>query len=182
MQRTSGLIVVFLVILLASSYVSLVDSHGLAKKQQPAYRPGEVLIKYKQDTPPAVIEKRHTEWGVRTMRAFRHPRIKHLTLPPGMSVEDAIQLFSKDPGVEYVEPNYIWRRCATVPDDTRFSYLWGLNNTGQSVNGTAGTGDGRRGYRCAGSLGHDTGRCHGHRGCSRHRRGLPSPGSVRQCF
>jgi len=141
MKKTSGLIVVFLVILLVSTYVSLVDSHGLAKKQQPAYRPGEVLIKYKAGTSSAAIEQRHAQWGVRTMKAFRHPRVKHLKLPAGMSVTEAIQLMSKDPGVEYVEPNHIWRRCATLPDDTSFSYLWGLNNTGQSVEGTAGTAD-----------------------------------------
>jgi subtilisin family serine protease len=141
MKRTPSLVFVFFVILLVSTYFSLVDSHGLAKKQRPTYRPGEVLIKYKAGTSSAAIEHRHAQWGAKTMKAFRHPRVKHLKLPAGMSVEEAIQRMSKDPGVEYVEPNYIWRKCATVPDDTRFSNLWGLNNTGQSVNGTAGTAD-----------------------------------------
>jgi len=140
-MRKSGLVFVFFMILLVSTYVSLADSHGLAKKRQPAYRAGEVLVKYKTDTSPAAIEQRHARWGARTMRAFRHPRIRHLRLPAAMSVEEAIQRMGADPAVEYVEPNYIWRKFATVPDDTSFSNLWGLQNTGQSVNGTAGTDD-----------------------------------------
>lgn len=140
-MRKFDLFFVFLTILLVSTYVSLADSHGLVKKRQPAYRAGEVLVKYKAGTSPAVMEQRHARWGARAMRAFKHPGIKHLRLPAGMSVEEAIQRMGADPAVEYVEPNYIWRKFATVPDDTSFSNLWGLQNTGQSVNGTAGTDD-----------------------------------------
>jgi hypothetical protein len=43
-----------------------------------------------------------------------------------------------DPSVELVEPNYLrWVRAD--PNDTRFAEMWGLKNTGQTVNGTAGT-------------------------------------------
>ncbi len=138
-MRKLGLFFVFFAILSVSTYISLADSHGLAKKRQPAYRAGEVLVKYKAGTSPAAMEQRHARWGARTMRAFRQPRLKHLKLPAGMSVEEAIERMGADPAVEYVEPNHIWRKFATVPDDTSFSSLWGLNNTGQSVNGTAGT-------------------------------------------
>jgi subtilisin family serine protease len=40
--------------------------------------------------------------------------------------------------VELAEPNYL-RRVTGTPNDTLFTNLWGLRNTGQSVNGTAGT-------------------------------------------
>ncbi|MDZ4288289.1 MAG: S8 family serine peptidase [Prosthecobacter sp.] len=43
-----------------------------------------------------------------------------------------------DPDVESVEPNYL-RWINAVPSDTRFSDLWALRNTGQSVDGTTGT-------------------------------------------
>jgi len=42
--------------------------------------------------------------------------------------------------VEYAEPNYI-QRIAITPDDTFYSSLWGLNNTGQDVAGYSGTAD-----------------------------------------
>jgi subtilisin family serine protease len=44
----------------------------------------------------------------------------------------------KQSKVRYAEPNYIVHTSAT-PNDPRFSQLWGLRNTGQLVNGTAGT-------------------------------------------
>jgi subtilisin family serine protease len=46
---------------------------------------------------------------------------------------------SRDPAVETAEPNYL--RWVTIgpPNDTYFTNLWALQNTGQQVNGTAGT-------------------------------------------
>jgi subtilisin family serine protease len=39
--------------------------------------------------------------------------------------------------VEYVEPNYVVH-TTLIPNDTNFPLLWGLQNIGQSVNGSAG--------------------------------------------
>ncbi len=51
---------------------------------------------------------------------------------------DAIDLLSIFPSVvEYAEPDYIVHHCAT-PNDPSFGQLWGLNNTGQTVNGDPG--------------------------------------------
>ncbi len=46
-----------------------------------------------------------------------------------------------DPSVRYVEPNRIWHvdSLPSTPTDPMFGQLWGLKNTGQTVNGTAGT-------------------------------------------
>ena len=46
---------------------------------------------------------------------------------------------SSDPDVELAEPNYLRWISSSVPTDALFSQLWGLQNTGQSVNETAGT-------------------------------------------
>jgi len=46
---------------------------------------------------------------------------------------------SRDPAVETAEPNYLRWVTTTPPDDTYFTNLWGLQNTGQSINGIAGT-------------------------------------------
>ena len=43
-----------------------------------------------------------------------------------------------DADVETAEPNYL-RWTTAQPNDARFAEMWGLQNTGQSVNGTAGT-------------------------------------------
>jgi subtilisin family serine protease len=58
-----------------------------------------------------------------------------------MSVEEAVEILKADPDIEYAEPNYLRYAMATIPDDTDFTRLWGLNNSGQSVNGIVGTAD-----------------------------------------
>jgi len=42
------------------------------------------------------------------------------------------------PGLAYVEPNYIVYAIA-IPNDPRFGELWGLRNTGQTIQGFSGT-------------------------------------------
>lgn len=54
------------------------------------------------------------------------------------STEDLVAKFKQNPNVKSVSPNYS-RTINTLPDDPRFGDLWGMNNTGQTVNGTAGT-------------------------------------------
>ncbi len=50
-----------------------------------------------------------------------------------------IALMKANPEIATVEPNHIRRCSGIIPNDTNFSQLWGLKNTGQSVNATAGT-------------------------------------------
>jgi subtilisin family serine protease len=52
---------------------------------------------------------------------------------------ELIAELSRDPAVETAEPNYLRWVTTTPPNDTYFTNLWGLQNTGQSINGLAGT-------------------------------------------
>ncbi len=53
------------------------------------------------------------------------------------TVEQALRDLRNNPDVLYAEPDYLWFRQNT-PNDTNFSSLWGMNNTGQS-GGTPGS-------------------------------------------
>ena len=48
-----------------------------------------------------------------------------------MSVKDALAKIRSNPAVLYAEPDYIVK-ANVMPDDTSFSELWGLHNTGQT--------------------------------------------------
>ena len=48
--------------------------------------------------------------------------------------------FRARPDVEYAEPDFLYHPLL-VPDDPSFGQLWGLQNTGQSVDGVSGTAD-----------------------------------------
>src|SRR4029079_17667226 len=61
--------------------------------------------------------------------------LREVHLATGVTVADALETYRARPDVLYAEPNY--RLYAdSIPNDTRFGELWGLNNSGQS-SGTA---------------------------------------------
>src|SRR5262245_58206324 len=57
-----------------------------------------------------------------------------------MNTKALVDMLSRLPGVEYAEPNYVYRRQLT-PNDASFGSLWGLNNTGQTIQGQVGVAD-----------------------------------------
>ncbi|MCG8419421.1 MAG: S8 family serine peptidase [Proteobacteria bacterium] len=61
-----------------------------------------------------------------------------LELDASVTVEQALARLSKNPDVEYAEPNYLIHITeARFPNDASFDELWGLHNTGQT-GGTTG--------------------------------------------
>ncbi len=60
-----------------------------------------------------------------------------LTVPRG-EVSAVIRRLKRDPAIRYAEPDYVMQ-AAGVPNDPKFALQWGLQNTGQSVDGTVGT-------------------------------------------
>ena len=104
------------------------------------YVPGELLVKYKSSVRAAAAKFYQDTLGISTVKTFNFIGVHHVKLPQNINVEQALNIYANDPDVEYAEPNYIVHATATTPDDL-VSNLWGLHNTGQTVNGTAGTND-----------------------------------------
>ncbi len=102
--------------------------------------PGEVIVKFQTTASADTIASVHRAIGSRTIRTFSagNSRFHHLKLNPGDVVEDAVHKYQQSPAVESAEPNYLYQ-LSMIPDDTQFTSLWGLHNTGQTVNGTPGT-------------------------------------------
>ncbi|MDI6711552.1 MAG: S8 family serine peptidase, partial [Bacillota bacterium] len=113
-----------------------------------AYINDEVIIRFK---PEVVADSTqfaklsaslHKEIGARVLKESRTVRgLQLVKLPPGTKVTDAVVKYKRNASVLYAEPNYIIRCSAIMPNDPNFSSLWGLHNTGQLVNGVAGTVD-----------------------------------------
>jgi len=55
----------------------------------------------------------------------------------GQSAEALTAALQKNPNIVYAEPNYLLQADDT-PNDTLYSQLWSLKNTGQTINGTPG--------------------------------------------
>lgn len=114
--------------------VFLVFSPGwaLADRSNPSpskatYVPGELLVKYRAWPRKAALEDLQRQRGISTLRTFRSIAVRHLRLPEGMTVKEAMAILQDDPDVAYAEPNYV-RRISLTPNDPDFGELWGLQN------------------------------------------------------
>ncbi|MCX6800376.1 MAG: S8 family serine peptidase [Candidatus Falkowbacteria bacterium] len=140
----------FLFLLLVGIFIT-VPSLALAKKSSSlvqAYVPGEVIVKFKK-----VKINLKTSSGQASVRGFasrkgserkadlKDQNLSVFKITDGRSVEAVIDDLKNDPDVEYAEPNYKRRLFTINTNDTYKNDLWGLDNTGQTVNGVVGTAD-----------------------------------------
>jgi subtilisin family serine protease len=120
------------------SKADLMNSNNATKKI--GYVPGEILIKFKPMISKTKIASAHSVLGTREIKRIGPLKLSRLKLPAGISVEDALAQYEMNPDVEYAEPNYIIHFEKT-PNDPDFDELWGLHNTGQTVDLITGTPD-----------------------------------------
>ncbi|MEO5841949.1 MAG: S8 family serine peptidase, partial [Acidimicrobiales bacterium] len=94
----------------------------------------ELLVGFSASSSPGQIGAAldHADLTVTSDLAVAHTKL--VKVAPGESIEDAMETLRRQPGVRFVEPNYIHRPDA-VPDDPRFPEQWALHNTGQYANG-----------------------------------------------
>jgi len=131
---------VFLVFLSCGSKEGDVNSSLPTPYSSLSYKEGELLVKFKKDVNIVQAQSLHKAVGSALKRRFESIGIEHVILPPRLTVKDGLRLYTSRPDVEYAEPNYIVRK-AVIPTDTDFNLQWGLNNTGQTIEGITGAPD-----------------------------------------
>jgi len=100
----------------------------------PPYVDGTILVKAQTDPDGQVhsLSDLHAAIGATVVRDYGNVGISGvslITLPPTMSVPDAIRYYSGNPDVAYAEPDY-YVMALNTPDDPEFWRQWGLANTG----------------------------------------------------
>ncbi|MGH9789400.1 MAG: S8 family serine peptidase [Candidatus Acidiferrales bacterium] len=102
---------------------------------QPAYKPDEVLVRFKPGVPKPAMEAAHGAVRAQLLRSYTSaPRLQLVRLPAGIKVREALRAYRSNPDVLYAQPNYI-HRAQVMPNDPQFSQMWGLHNTGQAGGG-----------------------------------------------
>ncbi|MGC4015028.1 MAG: S8 family serine peptidase [Luteolibacter sp.] len=120
-------------------FLAILSSAGAA----PRYVEGEVLVTFKPWRDAWSADQTLGHHGLKFARRFgllSELRLRQtgLVRQDGRSTAQLIAALKDDPSVETVEPNFI-RTVSAVPNDAAFPYLWALQNTGQTLNATAGT-------------------------------------------
>lgn len=89
--------------------------------------PGEVVVVYRDDGLSASAAA--GDLGARIVDSSPSLRAARVALPPGVSVQEAIERFRRTPGVAYAEPN-VRLRAAALPNDERYAEQWYLEHIG----------------------------------------------------
>jgi subtilisin family serine protease len=100
------------------------------------FDPNSVLLKFKSFASPAQKRNAHALINGQKIRKYTLiSGLEHIRLGQGQSIVNVINRLRKLPFVERVEPDYVLR---TNTNDTFYKLQWGLENTGQDINGITG--------------------------------------------
>ncbi|HMF58647.1 MAG TPA: S8 family serine peptidase [Pyrinomonadaceae bacterium] len=86
---------------------------------------GELLVKFGENISTKISRSVHKRIGAHVLKQFSSINWQHVSLPPGLSVEDAIARYRNLPGVIAAQPNYVYHVAAT-PNDPMFDQLYGM--------------------------------------------------------
>jgi subtilisin family serine protease len=98
----------------------------------PEHVADEIIVKFRDGISTNSQAAAHFRSGAAVKREFKELRgLQLVRIPHDIPMEQELKIYLQDLQVEYAEPNYIVY-AAVTPDDTYFSSLWGLQNTGQT--------------------------------------------------
>jgi subtilisin family serine protease len=133
---------------LTSTSSTTVKESSTVKPSEEDYAEGEILIKYKKEkvqlnSSSGKNKARNFEASnsLERKETLARSNISVLRIKDGKTVKQKIADLKNDSNIEYAEPNYRRYPTAISTDDTHRALLWGLDNTGQTVDTVAGTSD-----------------------------------------
>ena len=101
------------------------------------FDPYSVLVKFAPEATAADRDAAIALVGGAMLKTYDLvPGLVHLEITG--SVEQAIAKLSTLKAVEYAEPDFVVKADAVVPNDANFGLLWGMQNSGQTVNADPG--------------------------------------------
>jgi subtilisin family serine protease len=110
-----------------------------AKPQKDETIPDQIIVKFKENASASTQAETKRQEGLEKKEDLDLIDAEVYKVK-GQSAEEAVRALESKPDVEYAELDYI-RYPLGYGDERRFGELWGLNNTGQSIEGTAGTAE-----------------------------------------
>jgi len=108
---------------------------------RPSYVAGEVIVKFRPDISQAQADDAKKKVKIKTVKKHSLTGTELAKIEDGADVNQVVSQLKKDPNVLYAQPNYIYYPTATTVNDPDFGKLWGLDNIGQTINGSVGVTD-----------------------------------------
>ncbi len=104
---------------------------------QEEYASDRIIVKLEEGSTRTDLERINEQNDASTEEDLPRSNVNVVELPQDLPVEEAVETYEASPDVEYAEPDYILKPSQTTSaNDSYYSSLYGLNNSGQS-GGTA---------------------------------------------
>lgn len=107
---------------------------------QATYAEDYIIVQFDRTLPEVAINNQMLHYNLTREEKLNNTGLERIKINDNRSVQSLLAQLNNQPGIQFAEPDYILTPTATPEDDTYYSLLWGLNNVGQSVNGTSGDG------------------------------------------
>jgi serine protease len=91
------------------------------------WAPGEIIVKFRRGVSQDVIRGINQRHGTSALSMSKRGKFMRLRIPRNRSVDEMLDIYSRNPNVEYAEPNFIASALMT-PNDPYYSYQWHLDN------------------------------------------------------
>ncbi|PGS53980.1 S8 family serine peptidase [Bacillus sp. AFS041924] len=105
------------------------------------YQTGELVVKYKKKTTTGEISSFQKKYSLKPSKKLKSLNAEVVKIPLGESTSEYISKLKKDSNVESVQPNYKYYASDFNNTVNYYDQLWGLNNTGQTINDSQGLKD-----------------------------------------
>ncbi len=102
------------------------DKNKAVSHNRPAYKEGELLIKFRDGTSSQIMSAFSSENGLKHVESFDSMNIGLYTIKSGKSMSKAIKALEDNDEIEYVQPTYLYYPDS-VPNDEYYDELWGLD-------------------------------------------------------
>jgi subtilisin family serine protease len=111
--------------ILSASKAMASSSYRGAIQAGAEYKPDQVIVKFKETSSPSRVMSVRSALHATVKKKFKKMRAEVWKLS-GISVADAIARYEDDPNIEYIQPNYKLYVLDRIPNDPKFSQLWGM--------------------------------------------------------
>ncbi len=138
--RLAAIAVVLMALMGLTSVSRAADAPDVTQVDSPAARiPGEVLVRFTSEVTPEGRDEALDAAGADGTESIAGiPRARRVALEPGQTIDEALDALRSRDEIAWAQPNLLGHISA-IPDDPDFGQLWAFRNTGQIVDGLAGT-------------------------------------------
>jgi len=100
---------------------------------RPKWVPNEIIVKFKKGLSEDHINQTNRRHGTSVLYTSPFAGFKTIMVPAGKTPRQVVELYNREPDIEYAELNY-YAYALFVPDDPYYIYQWHLYETYAGIN------------------------------------------------